>query len=245
MKIIRQLLLRLLGLEAFLRIVSRIYIRAVSAGLWKKKYPELFYLSKLIKSGDTCIDIGANLGYYSVFLSRLVGNSGKVYAVEPIPLFAKIWRDNTLLSMRKNLTLFPYALGETNRFVKMSIPIVDGVMHHGMTKINDNNQVKEIAEEFDVEMKNPDELFASIEKVDFVKIDVEGYEQFVLSSMLQTITKHKPIIQAELGGDENRAKVITLLTGLGYKTHILKNGVLAPATDVDIQKHNADFYFII
>jgi hypothetical protein len=87
MKQIRNILLQVLGLKLYLRLISKIYITCISLGMWKKKYPELFYLDSILKPGNTCIDIGANLGYYSTKMSKLVGISGKVYAIEPIPLF--------------------------------------------------------------------------------------------------------------------------------------------------------------
>lgn len=242
MKAIRKFLYKILGLEGYLRLVSRIYLWLIENGFLKKKYPELFYLQQIIKPGYYCIDIGANLGYYSTFLSKYAGTQGKIYAVEPVPLFAKIWKDNVVLSFKKNLELLPYALGAENKTVTMSTPIVDGVLHHGMTKVSDGNTTN-IASEFQAEMKNPDELFAGLPKLNFIKIDVEGYEQYVLSSMTQIIQKFRPLIQAELGGEENRKKVLTLLTGLGYKANILKNNQLVPVTEHDINHHQSDFYF--
>lgn len=244
MKSIRKILLKALGIEGYLRLVSRIYIWLIDSGFLKEKYPELFFLKTLIKQGHTCLDIGANLGYYSTFLSKHVGATGKVYAVEPIPLFAKIWKDNTKLSFKNNLILFPYALGSENKTVTMSIPFVDGVLHHGMTKVNESGSTNnETAQTFEVEMKNADELFSVIEKLDFIKIDIEGYEQYVIPAMENTIRKFTPVIQAELGGDENRKNVISFLATCGYTPHVLNNEKLIVATDKDIKEHQSDFYF--
>ena len=244
MKSIRRILLKALGIEGYLRIVSRIYIWLIDSGFLKSKYPELFFLKVLVKQGYTCLDIGANLGYYSTFMSKYAGASGKVYAVEPIPLFANIWKDNTKLSFKKNLTLFPYALGNENKMVTMSIPFVDGVLHHGMTKVNDTpNTLNETAQTFEVEMKNADELFSVIQKLDFVKIDIEGYEQYVIPAMEQTIRKFTPVIQAELGGEENRKSVVNFLKTCGYTAHVLSNNELILATETHFENHQSDFYF--
>ena len=113
-KAIRKLLVNLLGFEGYIRLISSIYLKLVGAGLLAKKYPELFYLKKIIKPGFYCLDIGANLGYYSTFLSKLAGPSGKVLAVEPVPVFQEIWRDNVKASGVQNLELLPYALGGEN-----------------------------------------------------------------------------------------------------------------------------------
>ena len=55
--------MKLVGLKAYYIIISRIYTSLTANGFLKKKYPELFYLEKIIKPGFVCIDIGANMGY--------------------------------------------------------------------------------------------------------------------------------------------------------------------------------------
>jgi FkbM family methyltransferase len=242
MKIIRIILFKILGLKTYLRLVSKIYILYIKAGCGKKKYPELFYLKTLIKKDDTCIDIGANLGYYSAFLKGLIGPDGKVYAVEPVPMFAEIWKKNTKYRKSQNLVLFNCALGESPCTVEMGMPVIAGVAHHGMTKIlSDSNQ--DYHQKFSVEMKNPDRLFAEIEKINFIKIDVEGYESIVFKNMTETLIKHKPLIQSELSGDENRNTVISLLKSLDYSVYVLTNNQLTEANEDICKSHTGDFYF--
>ena len=104
-KRLRALLLKSLGHSRYLELVSDIYIRLIKAGFLKSKYPELFYLKEIIKPGFICMDIGANVGYYSVFLSQYSGKEGRVYAVEPVPLFANTFLKNTI-NARTVLMLF-------------------------------------------------------------------------------------------------------------------------------------------
>lgn len=241
MKKIRILLYKLFGLKCYLRIISKIYIFITSKGLFQKRYPELFYLKKLIKPGFVCVDIGANLGYYSYHLAKLCGNKGFVYAIEPVNILADIWNKN--LSKYKNVRLYNYALGEKNGFVKMAMPFIDGVLHHGMTKIHDQNKNSEVIY-FDVEMVIADELFEDLERIDYIKIDVEGYESLVIDNMLKVIKTHKPIIQAELSGIENRNQSIKILTDIGYNIYILKYNDLRLINENEILKWEGDFYFI-
>lgn len=242
MKTIRKILYKILGLKQYLRIVSKLYLKYIDNGFGKDKYHEIHYLKTIIKQGFVCVDIGANLGYYSYFLAKYSGNEGKVYAVEPVPIFAQIWRKNLKKYISKRLVLYPYALGESEKIVEMGMPRVNGVVHHGMTKIIDNQET-EFEKTFSVEMKNPDLLFEQIEKIDFIKIDVEGYENLVLDNMQKTIKKHKPLIQSELSGTENRNKCISILQNLGYNAFVLQNGELIPADQNLIENHNNDFYF--
>lgn len=215
---------------------------SVKAGFGKKKYPELYYLKSIIKPGYNCIDIGANMGYYSVFMSKYAGAAGKVYAVEPVPLFAEIWKKNVRRCKNRNLILFNYALGAQETTAEMGMPFINGVVHHGMTKVVTEESAG-YEKKFRVEMKNPDVLFSEIEKIDFIKVDVEGYESIVFENMTELLKKHKPFIQSELSGSENRNTVINLLKSLDYKTYILRNDEMIEADQDTINSYTGDFYF--
>ena len=71
--------------------------------------------------------------------------------------------------------------------------------------------------------------YAGIEKIDFIKVDVEGYESIVFENMTELLKKHKPFIQSELSGSENRNAVINLLKSIDYKVYILKNNEMTEA----------------
>jgi FkbM family methyltransferase len=243
MKLFRKLLLKLLGLKAYYIIISRIYTSLTVSGFLKKKYPELFFLEKIIKPGFVCIDIGANMGYYSTFLSRLAGGNGMVYSVEPVPMFTDILKLNLKATGVNNVKVLPYALGEKNSVVKMGTPVVDGLIHHGMTKVASLSDEK-YAQQYEVEMKVPDELFSNLQRLDFIKCDIEGYEHFVFSNMMKTINRFYPLIQTELNDAEGRLKVVALLSTSGYSAHRLMNNKLVPLSETEINKHPSDFYFI-
>jgi FkbM family methyltransferase len=222
-KLVRLLLEETLGFEGYLRLISRSYLRLVGMGWGRTKYPELFFLEKLIRPGFVCLDIGANLGYYSVALSRLAGEDGRVLAVEPIPLFQRIWRENVRMSRRANLTLLPFALGaEEGGTVQMGTPTRQGRLHHGMTKITASGAPSEqFAKTYQVPIRQPDRLLADVPRLDFIKCDVEGYEHVVFANMVQTLRRCRPLIQTELNGTANRRAVAELLFGLGYEARVL------------------------
>lgn len=243
MKIIRKLLLYFFSLKTNLIILSRIYLFLVKNGFLKNQYPELFYLKQLISNGNISIDIGANLGYYSFFLTKHAGNEGKVYAIEPIPLFREILKKNVSPRNQDNLVIYPYALGGENKTVNMGIPLEKGVLHHGKTRINADNK-NEIIRNYEVEMKIPDELFSDLNRLDFIKCDVEGYETKVFHNFTQTIKRFKPVIQSELSGQKNRKEVVNLLTSLGYKPKVLHNWQLQDVDTSDLNQYHCDFYFI-
>jgi FkbM family methyltransferase len=244
MKAIRIIIVKLLGIKGYVSLVSRIYLLLVRNGFLKNKYPELFFLKKIVKPGFVCIDIGANVGYYSIFMSKFAGREGKVYSVEPIPWFAEIWKKNVRKSGIDNVELINCALGGEEKTVQMGIPEKDGVIHHGMTKITDVANDK-FVKFFDVEMRVPDEIFAALDRLDFVKCDVEGYESEVFRHMQQIIEKFKPIVQSELSGQENRKNVVELFRSHGYSVNLLnENNELVQVSEQQIIASERDFYFL-
>lgn len=246
MKTVRKVFVRALGFERYIRFVSQVYLRLVGAGWGKDRYPELFFLKKIIRPGFVCLDIGANLGYYSVVLSRLAGPTGRVLAVEPIPPFQAVWLDNVRFSGVANLTLLPYALGGQNATVQMGTPVRQGLPRHGMTRITASNPAEHYAHTYDVPMRVADELLADLSRLDFVKCDVEGFEHEVFRHLQATLRRCRPLIQTELNGLDNRRAVAALLAGLNYFPFVLSaQNELAPCALEQLETTvAADFYFL-
>src|SRR5689334_16415618 len=109
-KKIKAYLFRLLGEEKYLKLLNRGFFFMYRTGLLKsnKDYAYHYFAKQLIRPGDTVVDIGANLGYYTKLFSEWVGNNGKVIAIEPVPLYNRIIK--WACSGRKNIELYPYAL---------------------------------------------------------------------------------------------------------------------------------------
>jgi len=244
-KKLRAILLELLGLENYLSLVSDAYIRLIKLGLLKNKYPELFYLKEIIKPGFVCIDLGANVGYYSTFLSQYAHTNGHIHAVEPVELFAKIFKKNTKEFALDNITLYQTALGSENKNIQMGTPLIDGVFRHGLTKIVDVDEAKNM-HTYEVKMCIPDELFASLNRLDFLKCDVEGYEVHIMPHFMNTIGKFKPLIQMEISTEENRKQIFELFTSIGYKIYKLYKNYLQEMSNGEALKYESgDFYFKI
>ena len=70
---IKKILLKVLGEKKYLSFLSTSFQRLYSAGLLGKEYADVYFLAKFIQKGDYCVDIGAHLGYFTLPLSRLVG----------------------------------------------------------------------------------------------------------------------------------------------------------------------------
>ena len=243
-KKLRALLLQALGTENYLRLVSKIYIKLIKAGMMKGKYPELFYLQELIKPGFICIDIGANVGYYSTMLSKQVEATGHVHAVEPVALFQQIFTQNMKLFKCNNVTLHPVALGGEKGSITMGTPMIDGVFRHGLTHVIEPNEDTRGMHTYEVNMCTPEELFLGLNRLDFIKCDVEGYEVVLMPHFTGIINQFKPIIQIELGSEEHRKSIVNLFATLGYKPFKLHAGALQLLSSTEwLQYNKGDFYF--
>lgn len=238
MKFLKRIYVSVFGLKNYFLTVSRLFFIFYRTGLLRsnKNFDCHYYIKNLIREGDHVIDIGANFGYYTVLFSDLV-KSGKVYAVEPVQLYRDVLQKN--IGHRNNVEIFPFALGDENKeSIQMGIPGND-ISRHGLTKIINEKETQ--AKTFSVAMRNPLELFSGIEKINYIKCDVEGYEMHIIPIILPLIQKHRPIIQIETGG-ENKIKIISLLENAGYKTYYVVGKNLIPLASPS-QDHFGDLIF--
>lgn len=231
-----RLLYRTLPLEGYLRAVSRLFFLSYRLGIGRRSPATeyVYHLPQLVAPGDVAIDIGANLGYYARPLARRVGCRGRVYAVEPVPVICRVLRRN--LRGCANVEILECALGERARCVTLSN---DSVREEGYFGTGRNAVVEQAAAEavrFEARMERGSELFAGLERLDFVKCDVEGYETVVLGEMRPLLERFRPKVLVETGG-ANRARIVALFTELGYRGYTLEEGrevALTAGSDKDI-----------
>ncbi len=243
-KKLRSILIKFFGFERYLSLVSHIYLWVINQGLLKLKYPELFFLKKIIKPGDVCIDIGANVGYYSAIMSQSAGTKGKIISIEPVSVFAQIFKKNVKRWGINNITLHEVAFGAQEGRLQMGTPLIDGVLRHGLTHVITEGENTAGMMVYDVPVVVPDVLLSEVPKIDFVKCDVEGYEVFLFPLFLNTLAKHKPLLQIEITGSENINEMLKILSPLGYKPYRLSNEELQKLTHEQALVNTTDFYFI-
>jgi len=240
---IKQVLYKILGIRNYLIAVSRLFFLSYSAGLLKnnKDFAGHYFIRKLIRKGDFVIDIGANLGYYSRLFAKLVGSEGKVLSIEPVSLFRKILKINT--SGFRNTTIVPYALGtEDNKSIEMGIPKSFKYLRHGLTRVLNSNENEQFEFTFTEKMFTPATLFGNIERCDYIKCDVEGYEINIIPQLEFLLKPYQPIIQIEID-PANRSAIMDFLSSLAYSAFYIKNEHLI-ATDGDQHGSEGDLFFI-
>ena len=236
-KLFHRLLYRLLSLEGYLRVVSRLFFltRALGIGRRGRALEYNYHLPNLVSRGATAIDIGANLGYYTRPLADIVGAEGRVYAVEPVPVIFDVLKRN--VAGRENVTLLNYALGSEERTIEMANDSVAtaGYFGTGRNFVNDGELSGE-AIRFTAQMVRGSRLFAEVGKIDFIKCDIEGYERVVIPEMRAIIEQHHPTVLIETDGD-TRCDIIAMFTEMGYRAYMLEAGrevALDPKSDKDI-----------
>ena len=234
--LLHKILYRTLPLEGYLRAVSRLFFISYRLGLGRRSAATeyVYHLPRLAKAGDTAIDIGANLGYYSRPLSEIVGTAARVHAVEPVPVVCRVLRRN--LRGCRNVEIFDCALGAENKEITMSNDSARETGYLGTGRNFVGDAAGEGAVTFTARMRRGSELFAGLERLDFVKCDVEGYELIVMHELRPLLERFRPTVLIETGG-ENRPQIIELFTELDYKGYTLENGreiPLAPDTEKDI-----------
>jgi len=153
--------------------------------LYKKREPlctDYLMHSGVIKEGDAVLDIGANIGYYVLIESQLVGEKGKVYAVEPVRSNFELLEKNVQLNNLKNVSTFQFAFGEKD--AKSEIYVTD---KSNLCAMNRDAVGGKILFTQEVPMLTVDTFFKDKAPPDFIRMDVEGYEYQVVKGMAKTL----------------------------------------------------------
>lgn len=241
-KFLKSNLYKTLGLKQYLRLLYRTLSIAIDGGFLKTNEAYLLhqFSRKIVQKGDSVLDIGANLGYYTRLFLKSVGTEGTVYAVEPVlPFYENL---NHFLGKHKNLTIYNYALGTEEKEIQLSVPDEYGYLRTGLPRVYDDNNppTAEKLMLFPAKMVRGSELFKNIERVDYLKMDIEGYEQYVIPEIKDFIAKTLPCIQIELSG-QSKAIVDNVLLSLGYEIYFYQNDLLHKKP---INNYAQDYFYI-
>lgn len=140
-------------------------------------------VKKEIKNGNIVLDIGANIGYYSLVFSQLVGTNGQIFAFEPDPNNFALLKKNIEINNLKNVTVIQKAVSDVSK--PLSLYLCD--YNHAQHRIYPSPRCNE---KIIVESTTIDEYLSGKEfynKINFVKMDVEGAEYNVLEGMKKTL----------------------------------------------------------
>ena len=155
----------------------------------------LKWVREYVCSGMVCFDIGANIGYYTLHLGRIVRSQGHVFAFEPTTwAFQKLQR-NLSLNNPDNITIERLGLSDSEKIGK---PLEDFAFQASWPI--DKNLQRNVASKDTANFTTLDNYIKKnlIESLDFIKIDVDGYEERILKGGKSTITSFRPFILMEI-----------------------------------------------
>jgi FkbM family methyltransferase len=171
------------------------------------------------------VDIGANIGYYTLLAAKLIGSVGKVIAFEPSSDNCALLQQSLQVNGLTNVVLMPYAVAD-----------LDGTVSYGMDDSNGRIAVDLRTDLTPVPAVTLDRVLAGEPRIDFIKMDIEGAEGRALRGMQQLLRTHRPIVCTEFSPDSLPTtsglapeEYLDLWRALGYQLSVIpKSGVWNP-----------------
>lgn len=201
---------------------------------------------RLIKPGDVVFDIGANIGWYT--LNILMKHEGiLVYSFEPIKSSYQYLIKNLTLNNQNTDKAYNFGLSDKNKTIKFYFD-TECAMASSMANLRESKNT--VIEE--CEVKRMDDFVSStlsLEKLDFIKCDVEGAELYVFKGGIETMKKYKPIVFSEMlrkwskkfGYHPN--KIIDLFHSIDYECYIINNDKIEKFGYVDNDTVQTNYLF--
>lgn len=234
-KFVKPLLFKILGKRGYVRFQTIGKIRDINQQLIDESEMDLYPF--FLEDDSVSIDVGANYAYHTHRLATLC-KKGKVYAFEPIPFTFQVCKRIVKHFMLKNVELFQYGVGERNEKISFQLPLQDfGVISAGQSHMGGRNNELEgkekhykfsSYEEVECEVVSIDTMKLNLNKLDFVKMDIEGAEYYALKGMIKTLKQFKPIVLLEInpfflkGFGIEESSLRDLIEELGYLTYTYK-----------------------
>ena len=187
---------------------------------------ELKYISSVIQEGDCVLDIGGNIGFYCNIFSRLVGSTGQVHSFEPDITNFKYLTKNTF--GKKNIMIYNTAVSSNSEGVKLYISKTLNVDHRTYPHSDSESS-------YTIPSITIDSFIKDI-PVDFIKMDIQGFEYYALQGMKETLTQQGPKILMEFwphglkSSGTSPIQIVSFLDDCGYNISILETNGIKPFT---------------
>jgi FkbM family methyltransferase len=178
-------------------------------------------MQQYVTPGGTAYDLGANYGIYSMFLARLVGPTGRVYAFEPMPEILTQLKANIALNPLTNVEFVPMAASDSAGTAQFRIG-----SHAGSGHLETADQYHPISGGIiNVEQITLDEfVLRGNRPPTFMKIDVEGAEGSVIVGAKRVLDEHRPVIAVEVHSADLGKQVGAALAAANYKAWRIEPG---------------------
>lgn len=206
-------------------------------------FEKILFLNVVLK-GDVVFDIGANRGYYTLLFSHLAGRTGEVHAFEPVSrTFHRLVKSIASVKRFDNVYLNNVAVGDVSGLINLYLPGDDD--GQASMKAHSSGSWSEAGaiETFECKIIRLDDYVESarLNRLDFVKCDVEGAELFALKGLARTLSKFSPVLYLEICPDWTRnfnyspPEITEFLMSFGYSTFHLINNTMRPLSDPGVE----------
>jgi FkbM family methyltransferase len=174
---------------------------------------------KELSEGMNCVDIGSNIGYYVLLENIKIGKNGKIWAIEPSPENFLTLKENIKLQNVENIKAFNFAIGDKNGEIEFLIS-----KKSNWSKVKNKNDSLESDDKIiNVQLKTLDSFSEenNLEKVDLLRMDVEGYENKIILGAIKFLKQFKPIVMVEIHkmimGKEETKKILEKFKEINYE----------------------------
>jgi FkbM family methyltransferase len=230
-----------------LRILKRRhYLRTIRTTPYEHE-PDLVLVKSLVKPGDLVLDIGANIGLYTRWLSEWVGGNGQVVSIEPVPETFSFLEHNLAQLALNNTLALECAISDSDRQAVMEIPEYStGGQNYYQARIV-AERIGHGLQSFFVETRSLDSLIDEVGRYPtFIKCDVEGHELECIRGATRIISEGRPSWLIEVSGDPtekgSRAGIVfSLLEAAGYSAFRFDGTTLVPYTPGD---QSTNYFFL-
>jgi FkbM family methyltransferase len=233
----------------FVPIKDTVFLHVRMEGYYEKGISDI--TSKIIRTGDTVIDIGANFGWYTSLLCKGVGPTGSVHCFEPnANMFPVLKRNIELNQFEDRAIAMQIGIGSEKTSARLAA--AEGELGLGHI-VNEAEVISTQANDIQViQIDTLDSLFASrIDRISFIKIDVEGFEPFVIKGGRTVLeTANPPVLQVEfnsdalrLHGNEVSRTFVDYLNGMDADIFAGQSGTLTRIDTVTLEENNDLFIF--
>ncbi len=196
---------------------------------------EIDLLTSFIRAGSVVVDAGAFIGTHARAFSAIVGASGKIFAFEPRQETAAVLSQNAELATVRNIVVLGAALGASENCLTIPRLHFDGTGNFGASTLGLPENEDDARETVVVRPLD----YYGLDRIDFLKIDVEGMELDVLEGARETVERCQPVIFVEANSLESAAPIIQWCRKENYKIY----GVLSAAYNASNFAGNSENIF--
>jgi FkbM family methyltransferase len=179
-------------------------------------------LRERLSEGSVSVDVGANLGYFTILMSQIVGKSGQTIAFEPMPDTVEMLRENIGVNRLGNVIVVDAAASDESGSIRLLSGASESV---AKTASIIGYRLEGPAKTTVVRSIRLDDYFVGIDRLpNLIKIDVEGAELLALKGARETIKRSRPtlIVEIHSWGSPQSQEVLELLSEFGYSAKIIE-----------------------